>query len=80
MTFNREFLKQLQRRLANSDSNSYLMTKKEVQILTNMRLMETDKKFIFSSLIDDISRYKDPELLAIFWNEQINDQNFKFKF
>jgi hypothetical protein len=80
MTFTREFLKELQKRLANSDSNSYPMTKKQVQILTNMRLMETDKNVIFSSLIDDISRYKDPESLSIFWNEQINDQNFKFKF
>jgi len=78
MIFTKKFLNELYQKIKGSDS--YPMTKKKVQILTNMRLMETDKKFIFSSLIDDISRYKDPASLSIFWNEQINDQNLKFKF
>lgn len=56
------------------------MTKKQVQILTTMRLMETDKNIIFSSLIHDISRYEDKNSLSIFWNKQINDEHLKFKF
>jgi len=78
MPFTREFLRELQQKLANSDS--YPMTKKQVQILTTMRLMETDKNIIFSSLIHDISRYEDKNSLSIFWNKQINDEHLKFKF
>ena len=77
MTFNRKFLRELQQRLANSDL--YPMTKKQVQSLINMQqLVETDKNVIFSSLINDISRYGDKKSLSIFWNEKINDKNLKF--
>jgi len=79
MTFNQEFLRKLQQRLDSSDS-SYPTTKKQVQILTKMRLMETDKNIIFSSLIHDISIYGDKNSLSIFWNEQINDKYLEFKF
>ena len=78
MTFNRKFLRELQQRLANSDL--YPMTKKQAQSLINMQLVETDKNVIFSSLIDDISRYEDKKSLSIFWNEKINDKNLKFIF
>lgn len=79
MTFNQKFLRELQQRLANEDS-LYSKTKKQVQSLINMQLVETDKKVIFSSLIDDISRYGDKKSLSIFWNEKINDKNLKFIF
>ncbi len=57
------------------------MTNQSVNLLlTSKQLLESDKKIIFSSLINDNSKYKDPFLLAVFWNDNINDPNLKFKF
>lgn len=79
MTFNKEFLRELQKRL--NGSSSYPMTNQSVNLLlTSKRLQDTDKKIIFSSLVNDNSKYNDPFLLAVFWNDNINDTNLKFKF
>jgi hypothetical protein len=77
--FFKEFLRKLQQRL--NGSSSYPMTNQSVNLLlTSKQLLESDKKIIFSSLINDNSKYKDPFLLAVFWNDNINDPNLKFKF
>ncbi len=79
MIFNKEFLRDLQKRL--NGSSSYPMTNQSVNLLlTSKQLLESDKKIIFSSLINDISSNRDPFLLAVFWNDNINDPNLKFKF
>lgn len=79
MTFNKEFLRELQKRL--NCSSSYPMTNQSVNLLlTSKQHLESDKKIIFSSLVNDNSKNKDPLLLAVFWNENINDPNLKFKF
>ncbi len=78
MTF-RELLRELKQRLANSDL--YPMTKFSVtELLKSIRLQETDKKIIFSSLVNDNWKYNDPLSLAVFWNNRINNPNLKFKF
>ena len=79
MIFNKEFLRDLQKRL--NGSSSYPMTNQSVNLLlTSKQLLESDKKIIFSSLINDISSNRDPFLLAVFWNDNINYPNLKFKF
>ena len=79
MTFKKEFLRKLLKKLNNSDL--YPMTKQNVNLLlTSKRLQDTDKNIIFSSLVNDISKNQDPFLLAVFWNENMNDQNLKFNF
>ena len=79
MTFTREFLRDLQKRL--NGSSSYPMTNQSVNLLlTSKQLLESDKKIIFSSLINDISSNRDSLSLALFWNDNINDPNLKFKF
>jgi ribonuclease D len=78
MTFTREFLRELQQKLANSDS--YPMTKKQVQILTTMRLMETDKNVIFDAISNDVHRNKDPLSLRKLWNERIKDSKLRFEY
>jgi phosphatidate phosphatase PAH1 len=77
MTFNQEFLRELQKRLANSDS--YPMTKKQVQILTKMQLWKTDKNVIFDAISNDVHRNKDPLSLRKLWNERIKDSNCALK-
>ena len=78
MTF-RELLRELKQRLANSDL--YPMTKFSVtELLKSIRLQETDKKIIFSSLVNDNSKNKDPLSLAVFWNKNINDPKYEFIF
>lgn len=79
MTFPREFLKDLQKRLANSDSDSYPMTKNQVQILTKMRLVETDKNVIFDAISNDFHRNNDPLSLRKLWNERIKDSKLRFE-
>ena len=76
MTFTREFLRELQQKLANSDS--YPMTKKQVQILTKMRLVETDKNVIFDAISNDVHRNNDPLSLRKLWNERIKDSKLRF--
>ena len=79
MTFKKEFLRKLLKKLNNSDL--YPMTKQNVNLLLTLKqLLESDKKIIFSSLVNDISKNQDPFLLAVFWNENMNDQNLKFNF
>ena len=83
MTFNQEFLRELQQKL--EGSNSYRMTKQSVMfLLKSKRLCEDDKKIIFSSLVNDISTNKDndkdPLSLTIFWNTNICEPNLQFKF
>ncbi len=83
MTFNKDFLRKLQKRLNSSSSGSslYPMTKYSVDgLLTLNQLQDNDQKIIFSSLVNDNSKYKDPFLLAVFWNDNINEPNLKFKF
>jgi hypothetical protein len=76
MTFTREFLRELKQRLGNS--NSYRMTRKQVQILTKMPLMETDKNVIFDAISNDFHRNKDPLSLRKLWNERIKDSKLRF--
>lgn len=79
MTFNKDFLRELQARL--NGSKLYRMTNSSVEILLkSKRLYEDDKKIIFSSLVNDISKNKDPLSLAVFWNKNINDPKFEFIF
>lgn len=79
MTFTREFLRDLQKRL--NGSSSYPMTNQSVNLLlTSKQLLESDKKIIFSSLINDISSNRDSLSLALFWNDNINDPILKFIF
>jgi hypothetical protein len=79
MTFKKEFLIELQKIL--NGSNLYRMTKSSVEILLKSKLLyEDDKCFIFSSLINDISKNKDPLSLAVFWNKNINDPKLEFIF
>ena len=79
MTFKKEFLRKLLKKLNNSDL--YPMTKQNVNLLlTSKRLQDTDKNIIFSSLVNDISKNQDPFLLAVFWNDNINEQNLQFRF
>lgn len=79
MTFNKEFLREIQKRL--NGSSSYPTTNQSVNLLlTSKQLLESDKKIIFSSLINDISSNRDSLSLALFWNDNINDPNLKFKF
>ena len=79
MTFNQEFLRELQKKMNGSDS--YRMTKQSVEfLLKSKQLLDTDKKIIFSSLVNDISKNQDPFSFAVFWNENINDKSLNFKF
>ena len=78
MTFNKEFLRELQQRLANSDS--YRMTKNQVQILTKMQLWETDKNVIFDAINNDVNRNNDPLSLRKLWNERIKDLKLRFEY
>ena len=78
MTFNQEFLRELNEKI--SKSGSYPMTKKQIQSLTKIQLCEIDKKIIFSCLINDISNHVDEKFVSIFWNEKIKDEKLKFKF
>jgi len=77
MTFTREFLRELQQMLANSDL--YPMTKNQVQILTKMRLWETDKNVIFDAISNDVHRNRDPLSLRKLWNERIKDSKLCFE-
>lgn len=82
MTFTREFLRELQQMLANSDL--YQMTKNQVQILTKMRLWETDKNVIFDAISNDVHRNRDPRnkdplSLRKLWNERIKDSKLCFE-
>ena len=76
MTFTRDFLRDLQKII--DDSNSYPMTKNQVQILTKMRLCETDKNVIFDAISNDVHRNKDPLSLRKLWNERIKDSKLFF--
>lgn len=76
MTFTKEFLRELQKRLANSDS--YLMTKQSVKFLLNSKLLDTDKNVIFDAIRNDVYRNEDPLLLKQFWNDNIVDSKQKF--
>ena len=79
MTLKKEFLRELKKRMNGLDS--YPMTEKSINgLLTLKQLLESDKKIIFSSLVNDISKNQDPFLLAVFWNDNINEQNLQFRF
>jgi hypothetical protein len=78
MTFNKEFLRELQQRLL--DSYSYPMTKQSVKFLLNSILLDTDKNVIFDAIRNDVHRNNDPLSLRKLWNEQINDKKLKFIF
>jgi hypothetical protein len=78
MTFNNKFLRELKQRVTKSDS--YPMTKNQVQILTKMRLVETDKNVIFDAISNDFHRNNDPLSLRKLWNDKINDEKLKFEF
>ena len=80
MIFNREFLRELQQRLADSDSYSYSMTKQSVKFLLNSKLFDTDKNVIFDAISNDFHRNNDPLSLRKLWNDKINDEKLKFEF
>ena len=77
MTFNQEFLRELQQKL--EGSNSYRMTKQSVMfLLTSKRLQETDKNVIYDAISNDVHRNKDPLSLRKLWNERIKNSNLNF--
>ena len=77
MKFNRNFLRELQEKLR--DSESYQMTKLSVQILlTSPKLYERDKKIIFHAIHNDYHRNGDPLSLRGLWNEKQLIQNMMF--
>ena len=77
MTFTKEFLIELQEKLANLDS--YPMTKNQVQILTKMKLHKKDKNVIFDAINNDSHRNGDPLSLRKLWNERIIDPKLRFE-
>lgn len=93
MIFTKEFLRVLNKKLSGSGPKLYQMTKQNVNLLlTSKQLLETDKNFIFDAIRNDVYRNynhvhqnsknvhqkEDPLLLEKFWNENINDSNFRF--
>jgi hypothetical protein len=76
MTFNREFLKELQQRLDGSDS--YRITKQSVEFLLQSSLRNSDKNIIFDAIRNDTSRNEDELKLRQFWYENIDDSNLRF--
>jgi hypothetical protein len=77
MTFNKEFLRKIQERLANSDS--YRMTKQSVEfLLKSQRLYYTDKNIILDAIRNDVCQNGDPLSLKQLWKENIHDSSFLF--
>ena len=77
MTFNKEFLRNLQTKLIGSDS--YRMTKTSVEFLVNSKeLRDTDKHVIFDAIRNDSHKNGDPLLVKLLWKENINDSNLLF--
>lgn len=76
MTFDKDFLRELQKRLNSSSSGSslYPMTKYSVDgLLKFKQLVESDKKVILDAIRNDVCRKGDPLLVKQFWNENIED-------
>ncbi len=88
MTFNQEFLRELNEKL--KDSYSYRMTKQSVEFLLKSRqLYEDDKKIIFDAISNDTFCNdslckkdtlcnKDPLSLRNFWNNKKIDSKLRF--
>ena len=77
MTFNKEFLRELQEKLR--DSDSYSMTKQSIEFLLNSKqLRDTDKNVIFDTIRNDVYRNDDPLLIKQLWNENIVDSKLRF--
>ena len=77
MTFNKEFLRDLQKKLR--DSDSYSMTKQSIEFLLNSKqLRDTDKNVIFDTIRNDVYRNDDPLLIKQLWNENIVDSKLRF--
>jgi hypothetical protein len=77
MTFNRNFLRELQEKLR--DSDSYSMTKQSIEFLLNSKqLRDTDKNVIFDTIRNDVYRNDDPLLIKQLWNENIVDSKLRF--
>jgi hypothetical protein len=77
MTFNKEFLRDLQKKLNGSDS--YSMTKQSIEFLVNSKqLRNTDKHVIFDAIRNDVCQNGDPLSLKQFWNENIVDSKLSF--
>lgn len=77
MTFTQEFLRELQQRLANSDS--YPRTKLTVNWLLGSKKEHKENKFlIFDAIGDDTSRNKDPLSLKKLWDTKVADPTLVF--
>lgn len=76
MTFNKEFLRKLHERLANSDS--YRMTKTSVEFLLKSSLQNADKHVIFDAIRNVVYQNGNPLLLKQFWNTNIDDSKLSF--
>ena len=77
MIFNKEFLRDLQKKLNGSDS--YPMTKQSIEFLLNSKqLRDTDKNVIFDAIRNDVYRNDDPLLIKQLWNENIVDSKLRF--
>ena len=77
MTFNKEFMRELQKKMNGSDS--YRMTKQSVEfLLKSKQLLDTDKYVIYDAIRNDIYQNGDPLLLKQFWNEKIVDSKTQF--
>jgi hypothetical protein len=93
MTFDKIFLRVLNKKLTGSDPKLYQITKKFVYLfLKSKQLLDSDKNVIYDAIRNDVYRNynhvhqnskhidqkEDPLLLEKFWNENINDSNFSF--
>jgi hypothetical protein len=77
MTFNLNFLRELQEKLR--DSDSYPMTKQSIEFLLNSKqLRDTDKNVIFDAIRNDVYRNDDQLLIKQFWNENIVNSKLRF--
>jgi hypothetical protein len=76
MTFNQEFLRELQKELSNSDL--YRITKTSVNFFLKSKQHNTDKTVIFDAIRNDVIKNGDPLLLRKLWNKRINDSKLRF--
>ena len=77
MTFDKDFLRELKQKLANSDS--YRMTKQSVEFLLKSKLRDNDNLIILNAIINDVYQKGDQLLVKQFWNENMNDLNLRIE-
>ena len=78
MTFNREFLRELQKRLANSDSYPRTLLTVNYLLKTNEEYQKKNKSLIFDAIGDDTSRNNDELSLKKLWDTKVADPILDF--